>query len=90
VGVLFDPPVVFRDSDRLHFVERTKDIFDVSGLRVERVGTDSPGVEPHPPLSHGIIVSIIPNSVKFAESNPDALRGGQCLRCGEWTSQQTL
>jgi len=85
LGVWVDLPVVLRDSDRLHFVKRTKDILDVPGLRIERVGTDSPGVEPDPPLSHRVVVFIIPDSVEFAESNPDvtdALRRGRVRWCG--------
>ena len=63
----------------MHFLERTEDVLDVPGLRVQRVGTDSPGVEPDPPVSHNVVVFIIPDPVEFAESNPDvtnALRRG--------------
>ena len=77
------PPVVLCDSDRLHFVKRTKDIFDVPGLRIERIGTEGPGVETHPPLSHGVIVLIIPNSMEFAES----VLCGLYWRCGRRTKE---
>ena len=71
--MLGDPPVVFCDSDRLNFVKRTKDIFDVPGLRVERVGTDGPGIKPYPPLSHRVVVLIVPNTIKRADGKANVL-----------------
>ena len=69
-------PVVLCDSDRLNFFKRTQDILDVPGLRVEHVGSDGPGIEPDPPLSHRVVVSVIPDTMERAESDPDALCGG--------------
>ena len=72
-GVLGNPPVVFCDSDRLNFVKRTKDIFDVPGLRIERVGTDCPGIEPYPPCSHRVVILIVPNTIERADGKANVL-----------------